>query len=93
MALNCKQVIILNSGFCGKREKYVTDMFDIVQHAIDFLTYQSLKNEVALCKHDNVVEIDPASTKHYNIIDFTHAAELIAMGEKEAKKHLNRIIL
>ncbi len=93
LALGCKQFIVLNAGFCGNREKYGKDMFDLVQHAMDFLTYQSLKNEVALCTHDNVVEIDPASTKHYNITDFRHAAELLPLGEKEAKKQRGKIIM
>jgi predicted acylesterase/phospholipase RssA len=91
LALKCEQIIVLNAGFCGRREQYGHDMFDMVQHAIDFLTYQSLKNEVAMCKHESVIEIDPSSTVHYNVIDFRHGAELLALGEKEAKRHLRRI--
>jgi NTE family protein len=91
LALNCKQIIVINAGFCGKREKYGGDMFELIQHSIDFLTYQSLKNEVAQCKHDNVVEIDPASHVHYNIIDFKHGAEMLALGVAEAKKQIKKI--
>ena len=91
--LQCKQVIIINLGYNAKSVYYDTGLLKLANHTIELLSHQALKKEIELCKHDNVVIIQPKKQFHTKLTDFSQTKKLIQKGEKAAQKTLRKIIM
>jgi len=97
--LKSEQVIIVNLAYSGKPEHYEKGLFNIAHHAIDLISYNSLKKDIELCqgtklcKKRNIVLIEPNHAFNVHPADFSDIPKMIKEGEKEAKKHLRKIIV
>ncbi len=93
-ALGCAQVIIV-STYGKELPAGVWNVFRLTSHALDIVLRSKLQNEVeletrAFSRH-NVVFISPHIPGHIGVTDFRHTPELIALGEREARKHVHKI--
>ena len=86
-----KKIVIVNLA----SEEYVPpgkSIIEISRHAIEIIRHNFIHREIEMCKGKQVVTITPHLEKDVSMLDFSRTKELIALGEKEAKKALRRII-
>ncbi len=93
-ALGCKQVIVV-STYGEELSSNIWNVFRLTGHALDLVLRSKLQNEVELetksFSKQNVVFISPHIPSHISITNFEHTKELIAIGEREARKHVHKI--
>jgi len=93
LALKAKQLIIVNVGYNGQNRERNWNMMNLTSHALELLSYQAFKKDLAIAKAKKVhiVEIILETKEKIHITDYHKSKELIALGEGTAKKALRKI--